>query len=223
MVPRLVPNCTCIRSWWVSLYKAVNKVWWVACSLNPGCAKHGTSWCKGHGKCKRTLLRITWGVAALLHTCILLGFVSALKGLSIYVEGVAQPMSRVAVQRSKLSQECKEVLCYLFKMMTYICIFHPALCDPFVFYEQPLYKAKDTMYFGTYFLLSAPSWYSLTEYQQSRAYETLNFTFLVGPSTSLLLSIHSPSQKETNSEHLCSENLVFSQADLLRNDVIAVA
>ena len=81
-------------------------------------------------------------------------------------------------------------------MMTYVCVFHPALCNPFVCYEQPLYEARDTMYFGTYFLLSAPSWYLLTEYQRSRAYETLNFTFLVDPSTSLLLSIHSPSQKE---------------------------
>ena len=73
-------------------------------------------------------------MAALLHTCILLGFVSALKGLSIYVEGVAQPMSRVAVQRSKLSQECKEVMCYLLKINDDVrmCL-SPGVMQPFCF------------------------------------------------------------------------------------------
>ena len=51
---------------------------------------------------------------------------------SKHIEGVAQPMSRVAVQRSKLSQECKEVLCYLFKINDDVRMrLSPGLMQPF--------------------------------------------------------------------------------------------
>ena len=62
---------------------------------------------------------------------------------------------------------------------------------------------EDTMFFGTYFLLSVPSWSLLMNCRRFCAWEVLSFSLLVGRSTSmaflsLLLSVHSPNQKETN-------------------------